>query len=247
MSAARIFLFAGQSNMVGSGAVSELPAALLKPPAGTHLYEDGALHDSLLWRAHFGPELGFAHALATSSASAPTILCKVAASGANLAYDWAPDATARSHEDTYRGPLYPRLVDHIGQLTRLCSPARIEGMLWMQGERDSVFSSMAESYERNLTAFIEAIRRDSGVRDLPFVLGLIAPRVYRIAEGVFQHAHRDVVRAAQLRVAAALPCVMTVETNDLPQRDNLHYDTGGQVELGRRFAKGYRSLCSPSD
>ena len=109
----------------------------------------------------------------------------------------------------------------------------------MQGERDSVFEFMAESYESNLTDFINAVRRATGNDYLPFIIAQIEPRVYRLEDKQFQHAFRHIVQEAQRAVASSNPSVELVETIDLPQSDNLHFDTGGQLELGRRFTEAY--------
>jgi hypothetical protein len=123
------------------------------------------------------------------------------------------------------------------QFSSSSEPFEWSGMMWMQGERDSVFEFMAEAYERNLADFVKAVRRDTDNEDLPFVIGQIAPRLYRLEEGQFQHAYRHIVQESQRAVANSTRLVEFVETMDLPQSDNLHFDTGGQLELGRRFAE----------
>lgn len=241
----RAFLLAGQSNMVGTAQVDELPPALRIPPANVRFFEDGE-ERALLWRPRFGPEVGFAHALAAALPEDGIIVCKLARSGANLHYDWNPDGRSRGTEDEYRGPLYPKLVDVIRALRTLPaptrSPLRICGLVWMQGERDAVFEFMARAYAGNLAAFLAAVRRDTGEATLPCLLGTVTSRVYRLAENRFQHTFQDIVREAQCAVARQDPRVRVVETRDLPQSDNLHYDTTGQILLGRRFADAYLEI-----
>jgi hypothetical protein len=214
------------------------------------LFEDGQWQE-LLGRDHFGPEVGFAQAIAPAFPHDRIVLCKVARGGGNLFYDWNPDGISRGPEDEYRGPLYPKLTSALAslrdQLASENEDAAVSALIWMQGERDSVFEFMAESYAGNLAAFIAAVRRDTGNARLPVILIQIAPRVYRLEDGRFQHAFRRTVQAAQQAVAAADPMVTLVETTDLPQCDNLHFDTGGQLELGKRCAealvstvRGYR-------
>jgi len=158
-------------------------------------------------------------------------------------HDWNPDGVSQGPEDEYRGPLYPKLIEALETLNAQFSSSsesfEWSGMMWMQGERDSVFEFMAESYEKNLTDFINAVRRDTGNDNLPFVIAQIAPRVYRLEEGRFQHAFRHIVQKAQRAVASSNRLVEFVETIDLPQSDNLHFDTGGQLELGKRLAEAY--------
>jgi hypothetical protein len=245
MATARVFLLAGQSNMVGAGLTGDLPPDLRAAPPNVRLFEDGQERD-LVWGETFGPEVGFAHTLAPHLDPDPLVLCKTARGGANLFYDWNPDGVSRGPEDEYRGPMYPALIEHLQQVASALQDSdgdsRLEAMLWMQGERDSVFPFMAGAYEENLLGFIAAVRRDTGAANLPFILGRVAPRVYLLQERRFQHAWREVVQDAQQRVAEDEDGVALVETRDLPQSDNLHFDARGQLELGRRFARAYGEL-----
>jgi len=238
----RIFLLAGQSNMVGAGITAQIPTAQKTHPGNVRLFDDGEWRD-LFWRDRFGPEVGLSQTLSSAFPDDQIVLCKVARGGANLYYDWNPDGVSKGPEDEYRGPLYPKLIGALETLNALFSPSNESfewsGMMWMQGERDSVFAFMAESYERNLTDFVRVVRSDTGNENLPFIIGQIAPRAYRLEEGQFQHAYRHVVQEAQRAVAHSDRWVELVESMDLPQSDNLHFDTGGQLELGRRFAEAY--------
>ena len=238
----RIFLLAGQSNMVGAGVREEIPTPFKSVPKNVRFFEGGGWKD-LLWRDRFGPEIGLAHRIAGAFPDDAIVLCKVAASGANLYYDWNPDGTSRGPEDEYRGPLYPKLMEAVrGLKTELAGEndsVEISATVWMQGERDSVFEFMAEAYGRNLRDFIACLRRDTGNGELPFLIGQIAPRSYLLEEGRFRHGSRKIVQEAQRRVAASDSSVELIEALDLPQSDNLHFDTGGQLELGKRFAEAY--------
>ena len=241
----RVFILAGQSNMEGATTTAQVPSGLAVAPQNVRLFEDGAWRN-LVWRETFGPELGLSWELASAFSDDQLVLCKVAVGGANLYYDWNPDGVSRGSEDDYRGPQYPKLTSALetlsAQFVASNSLFEFSGMFWMQGERDSVFEFMAESYAANLVAFIAAIRKDTDTALLPFVFGQIAPRIYRTEAGRFEHAFRQVVQEAQRRVSGSVSRVRIVETTDLPQSDNLHFDVGGQIELGRRFARTYLEL-----
>ena len=242
---ASIFILSGQSNMDGCATTAELPESLRSTPSKVRFFHKGEFRQ-LCYEPRFGPEVGLAHALADALANDPVVLCKVSQSGADLYYDWNPDAESGGPEDQYRGPMYPRLLDALSDLKERLGPenAAVRAMFWMQGERDSVFEHMAAAYQRNLAAFIDRVRCDVA-RDMPFVLAQIAPRVIdEIETGRYRHAWREQVRAAQSTVAEASQNVALVPTDDLPQFDNLHYDAAGQVLLGRRFAKAYLDLGS---
>ncbi len=238
----RIYLLAGQSNMVGGGLVDDLPDALKSVPDTIRLFADEAFQPFLHGRT-FGPELGFAQAMAKALPDQPMVLCKVARGGANLYYDWKPDCTSGGPEDQYRGPIYPLLLANLQALqARLAAAgelAGIAGMLWMQGERDSVIEPMAKSYGDNLVAFIKRVRSDTGLADMPFVMGEIAPRVldFEGSRITRKHAYRDLVIDAQRAVCETVPGVSMVRSNDLPQGDNLHFTAAGQILLGQRYAE----------
>ena len=238
--------------MVGAGITEQIPSAMGTPPQNVRLFEDGAWR-KLLWRDRFGPEVTFGREISAAFPDDPLVLCKVARGGANLTYDWNPDGISKGPEDAYRGPLYPKLTAAIetlrADLDSAGEPYGFCGVIWMQGERDSVFEFMAKSYERNLVALIATFRRDTDSSKLPVILGQIAPRVYCLEEGRFQHAFRCTVQEAQRRVSRLDPLVELVETMDLPQVDNLHFDTGGQIELGKRVAQAWllNADALPSD
>ena len=242
---AKVFLLCGQSNMVGAGVAEELPGAFRVVPDNVRFFEDGAFRE-LLWRDNFGPELGFARSVGPALGDEQVVLCKVARSGANLYYDWNPDGVSSGPEDDYRGPLYPELQTAYEELSSKLGDGGeqlgVAGVLWMQGERDSVFEGMAEAYRANLRAFIASVRRDFGDgREIPFLIGEIAPRVYDLDKEEFRHPFRHKVQSGQREAARTGPRTAPVETTGLPQSDNLHFDTAGQILLGRRFAEAY--LC----
>jgi hypothetical protein len=242
----KLFLLAGQSNMEGAGLSSRLSEVLRKAPDNVRFFDEGKLRD-LVWRARFGPEVGFAHEISASFPREQIVLCKVARSGSNLYYDWAPDRTSGGTEDEYRGPFYPKLLASLGELHSVLDArnkrCECAGLLWMQGERDAVFESMAESYEANLRAFIARVRADVNAPVLPFLIGLISPRKCKPGTSQSTHPYRDIVREAQARIADSMAHVAMVETMDLTQSDGLHFDAEGQVELGRRFAPAYRAVA----
>ncbi len=228
-----VVLLAGQSNMVGYGLTGELPPDVASLPPNVKLYVDGAPatpND----RERFGPEVGFAHALGAAEPQQPFILVKFAVGGTSL-LAWAPEWTSEQAEITNNagaGPLYKRFHDYLADVP-LSSDARFGGVLWMQGERDARFPQAGSAYFENLYTLIEAFRRDVQQPELPFILGRVNPPADRFLL-------LDAVRRAQEVAARALPGVRLVDTDDLTKRDDdIHYDTGGILELGRRFADAY--------
>lgn len=224
-----VFVLAGQSNMVGHGRTADLSAEQSTLPPNIRFFL-GAREALPAAGARFGPELTFARRLAEYSPDRDYVLVKYAIGGTSL-LDWAPewDATrAKLTGNPERGPLYQQLIGIIEELS--LKNAEFGGVLWMQGERDARIEAAGKDYYRNLENLIVALRRDLGREDLPFVLGMVNPPPER-------YPAREVVRDAQRQIAADMPGVYLVETDDLTKWDDrLHYDTAGLLELGGRYA-----------
>ncbi|MCA8966291.1 MAG: hypothetical protein KDC48_15525, partial [Planctomycetes bacterium] len=143
----RVFVFAGQSNMVGSDSkvadIARFPpfAGLEQPQKGVRFSynigrEDKKTSDG--WVALqpvdgvVGPELSFAREVARH-VKAPIAIIKIAAGGTHLAGDWNPDQP--------RGfAMYPLALkwvrDALADLDRRKIRYRLEGFVWHQGEND---------------------------------------------------------------------------------------------------------------
>jgi hypothetical protein len=106
----------------------------------------------------------------------------------------------------------------------------------MQGERDARYPEAGRAYEQNLEALIHSLRRDLDAPGLPFLLGRINPPPSH-------YPAVEEVQRAQAAVAQRLDGVALVSTEGLAKhRDELHYNTAGQIELGRRFAEAFLQL-----
>jgi hypothetical protein len=79
------------------------------------------------------------------------------------------------------------------------------------------------------------VRADFGDADLPFIIG-------QIRGG---HHTAWAVRQAEANVAASVPNVQLVGTDDLPYdpSDGLHFTSAGIYTLGQRFAQAYAVLA----
>ena len=106
----------------------------------------------------------------------------------------------------------------------------------MQGERDARFPAAGEQYGANLSVLVDRIREDLDAPDLPFIFGQVnpPPERYPASEDV-----RNAQQAAERLIRAAT----MVSTEGLAKHDDdLHYNTEGQLELGRRFARAYLAM-----
>jgi len=223
----KVFVFAGQSNIVGWLAkVSEMPEEL-KEEQKEALYFNGRQWTPLAPRKvqgqGFGPEIAFSYKL-TRKLKEPIGIIKVAYGSTSLAEDWSPD-NPKSR--------YHRLLKRVNA-ARENRKFEIVGMLWMQGERDSKYPKMAKAYGVNLATFIDRARKDFKSPDMLFIAGRVNP-----PKAMFKFV--DTVRKAQEE--CKLPRYAFIDCDPLKKGpDNVHYTTEGYVEMGYRFADGVLKL-----
>lgn len=228
-----VFILAGQSNMSGYGTTAKLPAAYRRIPANVQFYFNG--YPAKMNRfAHFGPEVGFAHAVSRRFPNKKIKLIKFAVGGTSL-FAWDPYwrlSKARITGNASAGPLFEKLIKTIKR-HRSLKGIKFTGILWMQGEADSRHSGAARTYSRNLSQFIHALRKELHAPSLAFFIGQVDPPVTAFP-------YRDMVRKAQKNLTTRIKNSRLVSTKGLEkQQDNLHYNTAGQLALGKRFAKAF--------
>lgn len=245
----RLYVFAGQSNMVGKDTLaSELPlispTAAVAPPGV--LFWGPVADFPTMWgplkapteiiqpRRHqgFGPEIGAAPLLAKRHPGSTIAVVKFASSGTSLYRDWRPGIS---------GGLYERMIARIQRAAERLhgtkdAPVRIAGFFWMQGESDSERLREARAYEANLASFVRAVRRDLDSPSLPFVFGRITDLRH---ESRAHYQYSDVVRRGQGNVVKSVPNAYLVSTDDLERSPaaHVHFSSRGTFDLGRRFAK----------
>jgi hypothetical protein len=241
-----LYLLGGQSNMAGYGGRNkELPENFEPPFPGVPIFANGSWGDLRPGLGHepemFGPEVSFGRAIHRATPERNVALVKYAVGGTNLYADWRPRFDAPNAPPP--GPQYQGFIQTMIDALRTLpkeTDVVFAGMIWMQGESDSTVEEMARAYHQNLADFIQRIREEVQTPDLPFALGLIAP---------FPSAsHYDIVRQAQEDVARLVPNTIAFPTDDLSKMaDELHYDTGGTLALGERFAEHLERLPGPAD
>ena len=236
----KVYLLGGQSNMVGWITSNEdLPSSLQQPQTDVQIYHGdswGYLRQGLgLNSSKFGPEVTFGRDTADAQLGENIALIKYAVGDTDLANDWLPpDANGQS-----AGPQYTAFMNVVTNALASLEPfyePEIIGMIWMQGESDAWHEddlSKAQAYELNLTNFIQSIRSDLGVPNMPFVIGQISTSP--------SWTWGDIVCQAQLNVSQTVPNTALVITSDLP-RDSLHYSSAGTMTLGSRFADAMQNL-----
>jgi hypothetical protein len=225
----KVFVLAGQSNMVGAGAViSELPPELKKEQENALFFSEGkwiALVAGRTEKTGFGPEIAFGHKI-TEELKMPIGIIKHSIGGTNLAIQWSP-TNAKS--------LYTELIKKVNDAKKI-RKIEIVGMLWMQGEADSKDQKMATSYAGNLQSFIRRARKDLANPELIFVAGRVNPPTNKFP---FEAKVRKAIENCKEPNYAFIDC-----DNFKKGSDNLHYTTSSLVDMGNAFADSVIKLIA---
>jgi hypothetical protein len=243
----RVYLFAGQSNMVGASAITaeldSVAPALLEPPDDVLFFgpdDTRATHWGWLPSATestesfygpgFGPELTAARRLARLHPRSATAIVKFARNGTSLHTDWNPDR---------RGGLYDAMLTRtraaLEALRPIASDVRIAGVFWMQGEWDADTLANADAYGVRLQRLIARLRADLRAPRVPVVIG----RIRDVRRVSLWRPYSHIVRREQAEVAVADPLTHLVSTDGLSidPRSPVHFDTRGTVRLGELFVQ----------
>ena len=248
----KVFILAGQSNMVGSDAhanrIDSYPsykgAGALQPDVRFTSLPDLPKTGFQGWSPltpndAFGPEITFARAV-TKATKQPIAIIKSAIGGTTAAYDWNPDAPEQGQK------LYPRTLElirgAIKNLTEQGIAYQIEGILWHQGENDMLDRSINGSYAANLTRIIKQFRTDLGLPNLKWYMGEVSTKGIW---GMDNRANLAILRAQQQLVLDSDKHITFVPTSHLAfdvmgsGQPHYHFGTQGQLQMGDAFADAY--------
>jgi len=249
----RIFIFAGQSNMVGSDSKAK-DIQRFPPFVGLDRPQDKVLFSYNIGREEkltsngwvalqpvddvVGPELSFARRV-SQEIKAPIAIIKCAAGGTTLGADWNPDAP--SGFKLY--PLALQLVQSsLAELDRRKVAYRIEGFMWHQGENDMFSKEFKPNYGNNLKNFLACWRRDLNTPNLKFYIGELCTKTIW---GMDNRANMYAIRAGQKAVSESDPLAQYIPTShdavEIGGGEGLHYHYGtlGQLEHGINYADAY--------
>ncbi len=236
-----VFIFAGQSNMMGTGDTAVLPASFSEAQEGViyNFWENArswpvpistdAWLDMKARGNRFGSELTFGQTITDSVPGTEVGILKVAFAGTSLRRAWHPSTTAEPR-------LYPVLTSRIQaglqRLTNNGYAPNLVAFVWVQGEGDAGNEPWAEDYDRDLGKLLSTLREDFNVPDLPIIFNQLH------AESDQQFT--DVLRQSQADFHAAEHLSTMIEMSDLPLKiDGVHFESITQITLGQRMAAAY--------
>ena len=200
-----------------------------------------------------GPELGFGNVMGDYLED-QVLLIKTAWGGKSLAKDFRPPSSGGKV-----GSYYTEMLKHVKDVLadiKEYFPGydgrgyELAGFGWHQGWNDRVNQGFNDEYEKNLANFIRDVRKDLGVKDLPFV----------VAEtGMSGHQERHPRALSLMRAQAAVAAcdefkgnVAFVGTKDFfrprevsPSGQAYHWNTNAETYflIGNGMGEAMRRLC----
>ncbi len=229
-----LYLLMGQSNMAGRG---PLPAAPVTPdPRILALNRNSewiVVTEPLHWdksTAGVGPGLSFARLmLAGEPHDAVRIGLVPCAVGGTPLRRW------QNGGDLFENA-FARARVAMGAGT-------LKGILWQQGENDSLSETESSTYADRLSRMIAEFHATLGAEEIPFVVGKL---------GLFlEDEPRDpfsaTINRALMEIPSRVPWTACVDSAGLGHKgDSVHFDSDAGFELGKRYAQAMMALLRAS-
>jgi len=258
----KTFILAGQSNMVGWGDSTKLPDDLRKGNDRVLMFEDGKWQPLRphaptnqgqrrvgLTEFYFGPEIALGQEMAKAWPEETIGIIKFSIGGTSLLAwkpDWSKDDADRVGQGRH-GSLYKKLMAKVDQASK-ARDIEIVGFLWLQGGGDTKNADVAREYLDNLKSVVAAVREDTGVADLPFIYG--TTRIDGIPDDLTDFEEPKnlppgrpgawLVLKAQFDARKVIPNSKMVILRDTEKHPrNVHYNTAGQLVVGKLFAEAF--------
>lgn len=234
----KVFLLAGQSNMQGFGPVADYPVLsddrIFNLATGNAEPAIEPLHS---WHEHQMPD-GIGLGLAMPFA------LEVLKAFPDIQIGFIPSASGGTYLDTWQPG-----AENFERAIALCERAKqnipdweVAGILWHQGEADSVKEEDALSYGSRFKSTINDFRERLDCKDAPIVAG----EQCRTPEGVSDYRKwRSIVTEQTRDMVRELGNAAFVSSEGLVGHDgNLHLDTPSIRKFGLRYAAAYLDLVN---
>ena len=241
-----LFLLMGQSNMSGgvglaTGDTKPVPSVLKmrwakegdKPKwaPGTHPLHPRRPNK----KARFGPGISFAESYVADKPGVTVGLIPMAWGGRSIVQ------LSKGSE------IYGDAIRHTKAAMQV---GTLKGVLWHQGESDTVEQTRTDAYEKRLHLLIEDVRKDLENPQLPFIVGNLA-EFY--GTGKDHKAPDRVARITKIkeilrRLPKKVPHTGFVESTGCSPaaRAKVHFDRKSSSLMGKRYAKVYADMFAKS-
>ncbi len=251
----KLFILSGQSNAAGAGNGDLLPDKYKLKNNEILLFQGNKWHKMAPYKRTaekfnidsiaFGAELSFAYELKDRYPNHIIAISKVAIRGGtsivawdkdNERDDWIEDLKEVGNENKAKFKLYDQLISDTKKSIELLreredvDEINLSGMLWLQTERDGHKLATIRKYEPRLIDFIYNIRTDLDVPELPFFV---------MDAHIVRRPYLEQQQAMLRRVSDKINNVHIIKCEDLPTHEGVHFNTKGQIELGKLFAHSY--------
>ncbi len=201
-----------------------------------------------------GPELGFGHVVG-DAIEEPVLLIKLAWGGKSLAKDFRPPSSGGEV-----GPYYKEIVQRtkevLGSLEKQFPELKgrgheLAGFGWHQGWNDRVNQAFNDEYEKNMANFIRDIRKDLGVKNLPFVIaetGMTGPEEKHPRALSLMKAQAAVAEYKEFQgnVAFVGTKAFWRDKEVSPTGQGFHWNTNAETYylIGEAMGKAMMKLCA---
>jgi sialate O-acetylesterase len=186
-------------------------------------------------RTPMGAGLGISFGIAMTQAHGrPVGLIPCAHGGVSLE-QWNP-----AHASKGAHSLFGAMLERIRQTHDY---GKLKGILWYQGENDTLSLEDAASYRSRFIEWIRAARAGAGIADLPVILVQIG----RMFETGQRYVGMDGVRQALAEIPLHVTNAAVTSSIDLEIFDSAHVTTSGLIRLGRRLARQALRLTEHAD
>jgi Carbohydrate esterase, sialic acid-specific acetylesterase len=276
----KVFVLAGQSNMEGHGFIKADPKrnegkgsleSVAKDKFKHLLAKDGqwAVRDDV-WIHYLdrkgkltagygvkddriGPELGFGFVIGDAFEE-PVLLIKLAWGGKSLGKDFRPPTAGGEV-----GPFYKEVVTRAKAVLKDLKKEfpefgdrgyELTGFGWHQGWNDRVNQTFNDEYEKNMAHFIRDIRKDLGVKNLPFVIaetGMTGPEEKHPRALSLMKAQAAVAEYEEFKgnVAFVGTRAFWRKDDESPTKQGYHWNSNGETYylIGEAMGHAMKKLC----
>lgn len=224
-----VFILAGQSNMAGRGKVEPIdtipnPRILSINKNGSLIIAKEPLHFYETSMTGLDCGLSFGKELLKYVPDNISLLIIPTAVGGSSIGQWINDESFRN----------VTLLSNFKEKVEIGKKyGKIKGVLWHQGENDATAKETIAIYDEQLRKLFTLFRNETDNQTLPIFLGKLG--TYSKTDESWQEINSKIEDFIKTDSNVYL-----IRTNDLKHKgDNVHFNSEGQREIGKRFAKKF--------